>query len=113
MFQSGFRMDTERQWLGMPLVTVPPDTLPSCKTVLRVLHGLFSNNMKQYRANGDKISCPRLLNSHSSRCEEEGGCSKTLNPCLLYQVKFLVVLLKNNIPSDQDALEKGQLPNSQ
>ena len=64
--------------------------MPSCKTVLRVLDGLFSNNMKQYRANSDKISCPRLLNSHSRRCKEEGGCSKTFNPCILYQVKTVL-----------------------
>ena len=79
-------MDKERLWLGLPLATVPQDILPSCKTVLWVLHGLFSNNMKQYRENSYKISCPRMLNSNSSRCEEEVGCSQTLNPCLLYQV---------------------------
>ena len=35
-------MDKERLWLGLPLATVPQDTLPSSKNVLRVLHELFS-----------------------------------------------------------------------
>ena len=87
-------MDKERLWLGLPLAIVPQDTLPSCKTVLRVLHGLFSNNMKQYRENSYKISFPRMLNSNSSRFEEEVGYSQTLNPCLLYQVMQTLAIKK-------------------
>ena len=79
-------MDNERLWLGLPLATVPQDTLPSSKTVLMVLHELFSNNIKQYRENSYKIICPGMLISKSSGCEEEAGCSRILNPCLLYQV---------------------------
>ena len=91
-------MDKERLWLGLPLATVPQDTLPSCKTVLRVLHGLFSNNMKQYRENSYKISCPCMLNSNSSRCEEEVGCSQTLNPYLLYQVMQTLAIFFYQLP---------------
>ena len=40
----GHRMDQERLWLGLSLAMVPEDTLPSEKTVLRALHGLFENN---------------------------------------------------------------------
>ena len=43
------RMDQERLCLGLPLAMVPEDTLPSEKTVLRALHGIFENNMKKYR----------------------------------------------------------------
>ena len=86
-------MDKERLGLGLPLATVLQDTLPSSKTVPRVLHGLFSNNMKQYRENSYKISCPRMLTSNSSRCEEEAGSSRTLIRCLLYHVMKTVVIL--------------------
>ena len=86
-------MDKESLWLGLPLATVPQDTLPSSKTVLRVLHGLFSNHIEQYRENSYKISCPCMLNSNSSRCEEEAGCSRILSPYLLYQVMKTVAIL--------------------
>ena len=42
-------MDQKRLWLGLSLAMVPEDTLPSEKTVLRALHGVFENNMKKYR----------------------------------------------------------------
>ena len=54
------RMDQERLWLGLPLAMVPEDTLPSEKTVLRALHGLFENNMKEYREQSERISCNLL-----------------------------------------------------
>ena len=79
-------MDKERLWLGLPMAAIPQDTLASIKTLLRVIHGLFMNNMKQYRASSEKISCPRLQDSNSMRCEEEGGCSERPIPCLHYQV---------------------------
>ena len=41
------RMDQERLWLGLPLAMVPEDTLPSEKTVLRALHGLFEKKHKE------------------------------------------------------------------
>ena len=53
MFQIS-KMDQERLWLGLPLAMVPVDTLPSEKTVLRALYGIFDNNMKKYRENIEK-----------------------------------------------------------
>ena len=48
------RMDQERLWLGLPLHMVPQDTLASKRTMLRALHGLFNNNMRQYRDNHER-----------------------------------------------------------
>ena len=51
------RMDQERLCLVLPLAMVPEDTLPSEKTVLRALHGLFENNMKKCREQSRRIGC--------------------------------------------------------
>ena len=87
------RMDQERLWLGLPLAMVPEDTLPSEKTVLRALHGLFENNMKKYREQSERISCNLLKENSKARCEVEKGCSETPSPCLLYQVMDTAVLV--------------------
>ena len=86
------RMDQERLWLGLPLAMVPEDTLPPEKTVLRALHGLFENNMKDYREQSERISCNLLKENSKARCEVEKGCSETPSPCLLYQVMETAVL---------------------
>ena len=85
-------MDQERLWLGLSLALVPEDTLPSEKTVLRALHGLFENNMKKYREQSERICCYLLKETSNARCEVEKGCSETPSPCLLYQVMEISVI---------------------
>ena len=72
---------------------LPEDTLPSEKTVLRALHGLFENNMKAYREQSERISCNLLKENSKARCEVEKGCSETPSPCLLYWVMDTAVLV--------------------
>ena len=71
-------MDQERLWLGLPLAMVPVDTLPSEKTVLRALYGIFDNNMKKYRHNSEKIGC--LLLKDTSNVRWRGAVAKPPDP---------------------------------
>ena len=100
------KMDQERLWLGLPLAMVPVDTLPSEKTVLRALYGIFNNNMKKYRENSEKIGCLLLKDTSNPRCEVEKGCRKTPTPCLLYRVTETAVIFcfSNIVKSAKEAL---------
>ena len=91
------RMHQERLWLGLTLAMVPEDTLPSEKTVLRALHGLFENNMKKYRELSERKSCNLLKENSKVRCEVEKGCSETPSPCLLYQLMDTAVIISFSI----------------
>ena len=91
------RMDQERLWLGLPLAMVPEDTLPSEKTVLRALYGLFENNMKKYREQSEIISCTLLKETSNAQCEVEKGCSETPSPFLLFQVMEIAVFLTDPV----------------
>ena len=66
------KLDQERLWLGLPLAMVPVDTLPSEKTVLRAIYGIFDNNMKKYRENSETIGCLLLKDKQYQMWGGEG-----------------------------------------
>ena len=77
-------MQQDRPFLGLPLLTIPSDKPTTKRDLLRALYGYFDGNLRSFTV--AKLSCSRRNSDHSSRCEDEDGCSRLERKCFLYQV---------------------------